>query len=50
MTKAQKKLKKYYGTPEEFGQTLIQALGEISVFEAQQALRRYEKKWKKAGK
>jgi RNA polymerase-binding transcription factor DksA len=50
MTPAQEALQKKHGTPEEFEAAVVNALGEISYDEAQQAIRRYLRQWEAAGR
>jgi hypothetical protein len=49
MTVAQEKLKADHGTPAEFSRAVWGALGEISVYEAINAIMKYEREWYEAG-
>jgi hypothetical protein len=45
----QAQLEAAHGTPAEFAKAVWRALGEISVFEAQAAIEKYEREWFEAG-
>lgn len=49
MTPQQLELKRAHGTVEEFTDAVINAIGEISVAEAQQAIASYRAQWAAAG-
>ncbi len=49
-TEAQKELAKKHGTPREFAQACVNAIGEITCLEAHEAISRYQKKWNAAGR
>lgn len=46
--KAQRNLAKKHGTPREFAEAVLAALGEISVSEADAAIARYLTQWNEA--
>ena len=50
MTAKQERLKIKHGTPAQFAKGVHSALGEISLFEAQRAIAKYEEEWQAAGK
>lgn len=47
-TKGQLELRKKHGTPTEFAEACVQAIGEISVRQASQAIDKYLAEWKAA--
>lgn len=49
LSKAQKTLKRLHGSPEEFTDAVIAAIGDISKDEALRAIRDYRKQWEVAG-
>lgn len=49
LTPKQKELKKAHGTVNEFTDAIINAIGEISVVEAQKAIADYREQWNNAG-
>lgn len=49
MTPQQLELKRKHGTVEEFTDAVINAIGEISVMEAQAAIVKYRQEWREAG-
>ena len=49
LTKAQKTLKRLHGTVEEFTDAVINAVGDISKYEALEAIRVYRERWAEAG-
>jgi len=49
LTDKQQRLKKKHGTPREFSKGVYAALGEVSLFEAQRAIAKYEQEWRDAG-
>lgn len=42
-------LERNHGTPAEFALAVVNALGEISLAEAQNAIAQYEREWSEAG-
>jgi len=50
LSEKQKELKRKHGTPEQFEAAVWNALGEISITEARDAIYKYEKEWVAAGK
>lgn len=48
MTPAQQALQAAHGTVEEFTDAVINAIGEISVAEAQRAISEYRQRWRDA--
>ena len=50
MTPAQQALQEAHGTVEEFTDAIINAIGEISVAEAQRAIAEYRQRWSDAGR
>lgn len=49
MTPAQQALQAAHGTVEEFTDAIINAIGDISVAEAQRAIAEYRQRWRDAG-
>ena len=49
-TKTQLELESKHGTVAEFSGAIINAIGEISVMEAQEAIKKYTDEWNEAGK
>lgn len=49
LTPTREELRRNHGTPEEFTDAIINAIGEISVAEAQQAIALYRATWARAG-
>lgn len=47
-TQGQVELRKKHGTPSEFAEACVAAIGEISVKEAREAIAKYLKEWKAA--
>lgn len=47
-TAGQRTLKKKHGTPRAFARAVVNAIGEISVLEANVAIRKYLDEWKAA--
>ena len=45
---AQEKLMRQHGSPYEFGKGCVEAIGEISILEAQQAAEKYLREWRSA--
>lgn len=50
MTNKQKELKKKHGTPAAFKKAVYNAIGEITIGEAWEAIDSYKKEWDEAGK
>lgn len=50
MTTKQQTLQKKHGTPDEFAKAVMQALGEISLSEALNAISIYKREWEIAGR
>jgi len=48
LTKGQLALQKKHGTPYEFAKACIEAIGEISILEANQASEKYRREWEAA--
>lgn len=48
--KTQQQMQADHGTPAEFAKAVWNALGEISVAEAQAAIEKYEREWHEAGR
>lgn len=49
VSKAQKTLQRLHGTPEEFTDAVINAIGDISKADALKAIHEYRERWKIAG-
>lgn len=49
LTTAQQQLEKKHGTPEQFSCAVMNAIGEISMGEAEQAIEKYNAEWYAAG-
>lgn len=47
---SQMTLKQLHGSPRAFAQACVNAIGEISVLEAHQAIAKYKEEWDEAGK
>lgn len=48
MSKTTEELRRAHGTPQEFKQAVWAAIGEISVAEAVEAIRKYQSEWDEA--
>ena len=47
-TAGQRALRKKHGTPRAFASAVVNAIGEISILEAQLAIRKYRDEWQAA--